>query len=611
MFVIRDRWRVLLGVSLVVAMSLFSATGSLLSAQQLAPQTDRADVLIGFRSTPTAADEDVIRGAGGEVRHRFHIVPAIAARMPRAALAGLERHPRVTVIEPDGEVFAIDEYDTAWGVARIGSASLHASGVRGAGVKVAVIDTGIAYTHPDLAANYAGGRDFVNNDNDPNDDNNHGSHVAGTIAAVLDGNGVVGVAPSARLYGVKVLNASGSGSWSNIMAGVEWAADNGIQITNNSYGGSGYPGTLVEAAFANTAAAGVLHIAAAGNSGTCAGSTDTVGYPAKFASVVAVAATQQNDTRPCFSSTGPDVELAAPGVNIVSTIRNNQYGNFNGTSMASPHAAGVAALVWGAAGTTTAAEVRQILRDTAIDIGATGRDTFYGFGLVDAVAAVEAVNPGPPPTPAVHVALTTNKSNYVQGTDTAAVLTAIVTDELGDPISNIGAGSFSTTLDGNVVAVTFTETSAGSGSYVGSLSLGGVGVGSHSVTVSATDAGITGQDNASFSVSAATSGTVQVASITYATYGGRQNNKHLLITVRVVDGNNAPVANAVVGVSITRNGAAIGSSTGTTGTNGEITFEIKNQSSTSCYRTTVTSVSAGTRTWNGVTPGNGSAGCGS
>ena len=610
MFVIRDRMRVLLGVSLVVAMSLVSATGSLLSAQQLGSQTDRADVLIGFRSTPSAADEDVIRSAGGVVRHRFHIVPAIAAQVPRAALAGLQRHPRVTVVEPDGEVFAIDEYDNAWGVARIGAEPLHASGVRGAGIKVAVIDTGIAYTHSDLAANYVSGRDFVNNDTDPMDDNNHGTHVAGTIAAVLNGTGVVGVAPEARLYGVKVLNASGSGSWSNIMAGVEWAADNGIQITNNSYGGSGYPGTLVEAAFANSAAAGVLHIAAAGNSGTCAGSTDTVGYPAKFASVVAVAATQQNDTRPCFSSTGPDVELAAPGVNILSTVRNGGYSAFNGTSMASPHAAGVAALVWGA-GATTAAQVRQILRDTAIDIGSVGRDTFYGFGLVDAVAAVEAVNPGPPPTPAVHVALTTNKSNYVQGTDTAAVLTAIVTDELGDPISNIGAGSFSTTVDGNVVAVSFTETSAGSGTYVGNLNLSGVGVGSHSVTVSATDAGITGQDSASFSVSAATSSTVQVASITYSSYGGRQNNKHLLITVRVVDGNNAAVANAVVGVSITRNGAAIGSSTGTTGANGEITFEIKNQSPTSCYRTTVTSVSAGTRSWNGVTPPNGSAGCGS
>jgi subtilisin family serine protease len=186
-------------------------------------------------------------------------------------------------------------------VARIGSESLHATGVRGTGIKVAVLDTGIAYAHPDLAANYAGGRDFVNNDNDPNDDNNHGSHVAGTIAAVLNGTGVVGVAPEARLYGVKVLNASGSGSWSGIIAGVQWVVDNGIKITNNSYGSSSNPGSIVEAAYANSAAAGVLHIASAGNSGTCAGNTDTVGYPAKFASVVAVAATQPNDARPCFS----------------------------------------------------------------------------------------------------------------------------------------------------------------------------------------------------------------------------------------------------------------------------------------------------------------------
>jgi subtilisin len=591
-------------------MSLISATGSLLSAQQVGPQNDRVDVLIGFRSTPDAADEALVRGAGGEVKHRFHIVPAIAVRVPRAALAGLQRHPRVTVIEPDGEVFAIDEYDSAWGVARIGSETLHANGVRGAGVNVAVLDTGIAYTHPDLAANYAGGRDFVNNDNDPADDNNHGSHVSGTIAAVLNGTGVVGVAPSARLYGVKVLNASGSGSWSGIIAGVQWVVDNGIKITNNSYGGSGHPGSLVEAAFANSAAAGVLHIAAAGNSGTCAGNTDTVGYPAKFSSVVAVAATQVNDTRPCFSSTGPAVELAAPGVNIVSTIRNNQYGNFSGTSMASPHVAGVAALLMGA-GATSASQIRQILHDTALDIGATGRDTFYGFGLVDAAAAVAAISPGPPPAPEVNVSLTTNKSNYVQGTDTSVVLTAIVTDEDGGPITNIGTASFATKLDGNAVAATFTETPAASGVYVASLSLSGMSVGPHSVNVSVTDAGITGQDTASFSVSAATSNSVQVQSIAYTTYGGKGNSRHLLITVRVVDGNNAVVPNAVVGVAITRDGTAIGTSTGTTGTNGQVTFEIKNHSASSCYRTTVTSVSAGTRTWNGVTPSNGSAGCGS
>lgn len=600
--------RVALGVSLIAA-SAAALPGRIVSAQQSAQQTGRADVLIGFSSQPGPADEALVRGAGGVVRHRFHIVPAIAANVPESALAGLGRHPRITVIEPDGEVFAIDEYDNAWGVARIGSAGLHASGVRGTGVSVAVIDTGIAYTHSDLSANYAGGRDFVNNDADPADDNNHGTHVAGTIAAVLNGTGVVGVAPEARLYGLKVLNASGSGSWSNIMAAVQWAADNGMQVTNNSYGSSSHPGTLVESAFANAAAAGVLHIAAAGNSGTCSGTTNTVGYPARFSSVVAVAATQQNDTRPCFSSTGPEVELAAPGVGIVSTVRNGGYASFSGTSMASPHAAGVAALVMGA-GVTSPSAVRQILRDTAIDLGVAGRDTFYGFGLVDAVAAVEAVTPAPPPTPAVHVALGTDKANYVQGTDAAAVLTAVVTDERGDPISNIGFANFTTTLDGGARAAQFVETATGTGIYTASLNLTGVGTGPHTAAVSVVDGGITGQDSASFTVSGAASNTVQVASIVYSTYGGRLNNRHLMITVRVIDGNNAAISGARVGVAISRNGSPIGSSSGTTGSNGEVTFEIKNHATTSCYRTTVTSVSAGTLQWDGMTPPNGSAGCG-
>jgi hypothetical protein len=277
--------------------------------------------------------------------------------------------------------------------------------------------------------------------------------------------------------------------------------------------------------------------------------------------------------------------------------------------MASPHAAGLAALVWGAAGTTTAAEVRQILQSTAIDIGNAGRDTFYGFGLIDAVAAVAAVNPGTPADPEVNVALTTDKSNYVQGTDTSVVLTAVVTDEDGAPITNIGVANFSTTLDGNPVSATFTQSPAASGVYIAGLSLSGMGVGAHNANVSVTDNGVSGQDGAPFTVSAASSNTVQVPSIVYSTYGGKGNNRHLLITVRVVDGNNVVVPNAAVGVSITRNGSGIGSSSGTTGANGQVTFEIKNHAA-GCYRTTVTSVSAGTSTWNGVTPSNGSAGCG-
>ena len=137
-------------------------------------QSDRVDVLIAFRNTPGPDDEALVRGVGGRVKHRYHLIRAIATSIPRRAMSALLANPRVAAVEPDGKVFAVDaELDNSWGVKRIGAGSVHANGIRGTGVKVAILDTGIDYTHPDLAANYAGGWDFVNNDDDPFDDNKH------------------------------------------------------------------------------------------------------------------------------------------------------------------------------------------------------------------------------------------------------------------------------------------------------------------------------------------------------------------------------------------------------------------------------------------------------
>jgi subtilisin len=275
---------------------------------------------------------------------------------------------------------------------------------------VAVIDSGIDYNHSDLLdpnglVNYQGGWNFVNNNGDPMDDNGHGTHVAGTIAARDNGAGVVGVAPEAALYALKVLNASGSGRWSDIIAALQWAANNSIEVTNNSYGSDQDPGQTVMAAFDTSAAAGVLHVAAAGNSGTPAGKGDKVGYPARYDSVIAVAATDSSDGRASFSSTGPDVELAAPGVGINSTLLGGGYGTKSGTSMASPHVAGTAALVIatkipdgnGDGGIND--EVRQRLAATAKELGTSGRDPWYGFGLVQAAAAANLNADSPPATP--------------------------------------------------------------------------------------------------------------------------------------------------------------------------------------------------------------------
>lgn len=362
--------------------------------EQLTPEKASPDglvkVLIGFKEKPGAAQQAMVKGVGGKIKYTYHIVDAIAASIPEASIAGLKANPNVTYLEMDGLVYALDdELDNSWGVKRIGAGVVHDLGNKGAGVKVAIIDSGIDYSHPDLDANYGGGYDFVNKDTDPMDDNGHGTHVAGTVAAEDNDIGVVGVAPAASLYALKVLDSGGSGYFSDIIKALEWCMDNGIQVTNNSYGSPINPGKTVKDAFDNSASAGVLHVAAAGNYGNSRGTGNNVGYPARFESVIAVAATDKSNKRASFSSTGNAVELAAPGVDINSTLLGGGYGEGSGTSMASPHVAGTAALVI-AAGIS---DVRGQLQTTADDLGATGWDSKYGWGLVDADEAAGAKIP--------------------------------------------------------------------------------------------------------------------------------------------------------------------------------------------------------------------------
>lgn len=383
---------------------------SLAAAETSQPLKSR--VLIRYRQTPNAVHQEQLKAHGASVQRSFKLVPAFAATVPTAALAAIRRLPDVEAVEPDLEVHALGEIDATWGLVRIGCGPVQAGTYNGAvgpvlgtGVRVAVVDTGIDYLHSDLMANYAGGYDFVNNDADPMDDNGHGTHVSGTIAAVRNGVGVLGAAPETDLYALKALGASGSGSWSGILSALDWCVANRISVANFSLGSASYPGTTVEAGFDNASRAGVLLVAAAGNTGAGA---DTVNYPGKFVSVIAVGSTTSTDQASFFSSTGPDVELAAPGSSIYSTTLGGGYGTLNGTSMASPHLAGVAALVVSAGIRDSNGDgfinddVRRLLQSTAEDLGIAGRDPVFGFGLVDAEAAVAAVQGTPTqpnPTP--------------------------------------------------------------------------------------------------------------------------------------------------------------------------------------------------------------------
>ena len=346
-------------------------------------------VLIGYKNQPGNVDLQRIRGFGGQTGYSYHRMPVMTATVPENQLQFLRNSPNVAYVEEDVVVNALDD-TVPWGVSQIHADLVHPFN-EGAGIKVAIIDTGIDIDHPDL--NVQGGVNYVTSGGSYDDDNGHGTHVAGITAALDNDAGIVGVAPQAALYAVKVLNNYGSGSWSTVISGIEWSIDNGMQVINMSLGATS-GSVALQNACNNAWNAGIIVVAAAGNSGS---GTNTVLYPAQYTtSVIAVAATNSSNTRASFSSTGPAVELAAPGYRIYSTYRGGGYTTLDGTSMASPHVAGVAVLVI-ATGISDANgngrindEVRTRLDTTALHLG-TGdpgtRNNLYGYGLVDAYKA--------------------------------------------------------------------------------------------------------------------------------------------------------------------------------------------------------------------------------
>jgi len=350
-----------------------------------------APTLITFRDTPGVSEQALIASLGGRIKYTYDLVPTIAAWLPEQAVTTLSADPGVLRIEADAQIFTLDtELESSWGVEHIGAGVAHASGNKGAGVKVGIIDSGIDYTHPELTANYAGGWDFVNNDADPRDDYGHGTQVAGIVGAADNGTGMVGVAPEADLYAYKVFDSSGNGSYSDVIAALSRAIDDGIGVVNMSFGSEGDPGQAFRDACENAAAAGLVLVAAAGNFGNPSGTGDNITYPGRYPSVIAVGATMDpDDTRAFFSSTGPDLDLMAPGYEIYTTDLFGTYSYETGTSIAAPFVTGTAALFLSSGST----DVRNALISTAIDLGPEGFDPLYGYGLVNAAAA--AVIPAP------------------------------------------------------------------------------------------------------------------------------------------------------------------------------------------------------------------------
>lgn len=276
-----------------------------------------------------------------------------------------------------------------WGIDRVDAELAWTTSFGASSTKVAVIDTGISKDHPDLKENLKGGYNAINPSKDWNDDNGHGSHVAGIIGAVNNMIGVVGVAPQVDLYAVKSLDRSGSGFISDIIEGIQWSVANNIQVINMSFGSASGSQALRDA-LTSAYDSGIVLVAAAGNSG------GVVLYPASYPEVIAISAIDSKDKLASFSSRGKEISLAAPGVDIYSTYKGSGYMTLSGTSMAAPHVSGVIALVLntpaGAYDTDldevwSPSEIRQKLQDTAVDLGQIGFDDLYGWGLVNAYEA--------------------------------------------------------------------------------------------------------------------------------------------------------------------------------------------------------------------------------
>ena len=268
--------------------------------------------------------------------------------------------------------FQEQETEVPWGVAKVNAPDAWPSN-QGTGIKVAVIDTGIDKDHPDLMPNLKGGYNAFEQNDNWEDDHSHGTHVAGTIGAVLNNAQVVGVAPNVELYAVKVLNKDGGGDLFSIMRGMQWVAQNGMHIGNMSLG-SPQENMLFKFAVDQAANAGVIIIAAAGNDGKA------VNWPAAYPNTIAVSAmcpdTAVNNEKLCtdggkkianFSSRGPEIEFITPGVLVPSTIIGGEVQAYSGTSMACPHLAGLAALAM-ARGAQGIDGVRKMLKSVAVSI---------------------------------------------------------------------------------------------------------------------------------------------------------------------------------------------------------------------------------------------------
>lgn len=334
-------------------------------------------VLILFNGS---VDEQLLQHESIEIHHVYESISAASVTIPTSSIDVLQNKPNVLKVEPDPIVKTMQQVNS-WGYEKVQAPTANSNGWTGKGVKVGIIDTGVRSNHPDLKI--AGGISFVNGTSTFEDDEGHGTHVAGIIGALNNDIGTIGIAPEAEIYAIKSLNKSGIGILSDVIAGVDWAIQNNLDIINlslTSDQGSSFLKAVLDKAYNN----GMLIIAASGNSQTTLPSNTDVLYPARYDSVIAVGSVDRNYNKSKFSYFGPSLEFVAPGERIYSTFSQPDYEYQYGTSMAAPFVTGVLALYKQAYPELTNKELRQLVQASALDLGEMGKDTSYGYGLVQA-----------------------------------------------------------------------------------------------------------------------------------------------------------------------------------------------------------------------------------
>lgn len=391
--------------ALVVGMALACASMAVVAAppSAVAPAAGAEEfakgrLLVLPRAGLSAADlEGVLRPHGGKARRvgqsDLHIVDLPPNASEKAVQALLKHHPKLKFAELDRRVSAAfvpnDPYlGSQWYSAKINAPTAWDT-TRGSGVTIAILDTGVSATHPDLAASLVPGWNVYNNNSDTSDVHGHGTAVAGSAAAASNNSvGVAGVAGAAKIMPIRIADANAYAYWSTVAQGITWAADRGARVANISYVGVA-GSAAVQSAAQYMKNKGGLVVVCAGNNGI------DEGLPFST-TMIPVSATDSSDVKTSWSSFGQFVAVSAPGINIWTTARSGGYEQWWGTSIASPVTAGVVALMMSANSALTASQVESLLYASAVDLGVPGRDPVYGHGRIDAAAAVNAARVATP-----------------------------------------------------------------------------------------------------------------------------------------------------------------------------------------------------------------------